>query len=183
MHYASPARCLQRRCCRVFYQDRTDHTSCRRQVLSVTPHGSVGWRRQTQTPSRPWHGRRAPRCRPNRGGERWPQTAHTIRDTMWNLDTRCPTPRRSPRETARSCRSADTHPHRCSTTYWLRVRCVPDHLVGLSTDSLHPPLDMHRPTPHSRVGLLRHRLSEALRGTELRKPTKPKGHKRESYEN
>ena len=67
--------------------------------------------------------------------------------------------------------------HRRSTTRWLRTRCVPDHLVGQSTDSLHPPLDMHRPTPHSRVGLPRRRLSEALSGTKLRKPAKPKGHR------
>lgn len=67
----------------------------------------------------------------------------------------------APRETRRSCRSAGTHPHQRSTTCWLPVRCVPDHLIGLSTVSLHPPLDMHQPTPHCRVGLPRRRLSEA----------------------
>ena len=90
--------------------------------------------------------------------------------------TSCPSPCMAPHETTRTRRSAGPRPHRRSTTCWLRTRCVPYHLVGQSTASLHLPLDMYRPTPHCRVGLPKRRLSEALSGTELRKPTKTKGY-------
>ena len=91
-------------------------------------------------------------------------------------DTRCPTSRTAPRETTRTGRSAGTHPQRRSTVRRHCVRCVPDHIILQSTVYLHPPLDMHLPTPHSRVGLPRRRLSEALSGTGLRKLAKQKGY-------